>query len=138
MTAGGRAAVRRLRLSVRPGRFAVVRLAARASVPKWASSGRFHSITRTGKELSIVCPEGRVPAGVRREVGFRCLEVEGPFEFDAVGVLASLTAPLARARVPILAISTFDTDYLLVRDIHFADATRALERAGHVVSESVE
>jgi hypothetical protein len=79
-----------------------------------------------------------VPAGVRREVGFRCLEVEGPFEFDAVGVLASLAAPLARARVPILAVSTFDTDYLLVKEVHLAAALRALRRAGHVVSGAVE
>jgi hypothetical protein len=96
------------------------------------------SVTRTGTELSIVCRERNVPAGGRREVGFRCLEVEGPFEFDAVGVLASLAAPLARARVPILAVSTFDTDYLLVKEVHLAAALRALRRAGHVVSGAVE
>lgn len=79
-----------------------------------------------------------MPAGVRREDGFRCLEVRGPFAFDAVGVLASLTAPLARARIPILAISTFDTDYLFVRQFHLAGAIRALSSAGHVVSGSVE
>ena len=79
-----------------------------------------------------------MPAGVRREDGFRCLEVEGPFAFDAVGILASLAAPLSRARIPILAISTFDTDYLLVRQVHLARTTRALRSAGHVVSGSVE
>lgn len=138
MTSRERVPSRRLRLSVRPGRFAVARLPARASLPKWAASGRFRSVTRTESELSVVCPEGRVPAGVRRESGFRCLEVEGPFEFDAVGVLASLAAPLARAGVPILAISTFDTDYLLVKEAHLDAARRALEGAGHVVSGGVE
>lgn len=128
----------RLRLRVRPGRFAVVRLSARAPLPRWALAGPFHSITRTATELSIVCREGRVPAGVRQEDRFRCLEVEGPFAFDAVGILASLAAPLARARIPILAISTFDTDYLFVRQVHLARAVRALRRVGQVVSGSVE
>ncbi len=79
-----------------------------------------------------------MPAGVRREDGFRRLEVCGPFAFDAVGILASLAAPLARARIPIFAISTFDTDYLFVRRVHLARAVRTLESAGHVVSGSVE
>ena len=137
MTTGRRPA-HRFRLSILRGRFAVVRLPARAKLPKWASSGSFRSVTRTGNELSIVCRERSVPAGVRREDGFRCIEVEGPLEFDAVGVLAALTAPLARARVPILAVSTFDTDYLLLRESQLAAATRALRRAGHVVSGGVE
>ncbi len=129
---------RRLRLAVRPGRFAVVRLPARAALPPWALAGPFHSITRTAAELSIVCQEIHVPAGVRREDGFRRLEVRGPLAFDAVGILSALSAPLARARIPILAISTFDTDYLFVRQAHLARAVRALRHAGHVVSGSVE
>ena len=79
-----------------------------------------------------------MPAGVRREDGFRCVAVRGPLAFDVVGILAALTAPLARARIPILAISTFDTDYLFVRQAHLARAVRALRRAGHVVSGRVE
>lgn len=134
----GRRPSPRLRLVVRTGLFAVVRLPARAALPRWALSDPFHSITRTATELSIVCRQSRVPARVRREDGLRCLEVEGPFAFDAVGVLASLATPLARARIPILAVSTFDTDYLFVREIHLARAIRALKGAGHVVSESVE
>lgn len=79
-----------------------------------------------------------MPARVRREDGFRCLEVRGPFAFDAIGVLAALAAPLARARIPILAISTFDTDYIFVRQVHLARAIGTLRSAGHVVSGSVE
>lgn len=124
----------RLRLVVRPGRFAVVRLSARAALPRWAFSAPFHSITRTATELSIVCRQRRVPARVRREDGFRCLEVRGPFDFDAVGVLASLAMPLARARIPILAMSTFDTDFLFVREADLAGTIRALEKAGHAVA----
>lgn len=124
----------RLRLVVRPGRFAVVRLPPGAALPRWALSGPFHSITRTATELSIVCRESRVPARIRREDGFRCLEVRGPLEFDVVGVLASLATPLARARIPILAVSTFETDFLFVREADLAGAIRALKKAGHAVA----
>jgi hypothetical protein len=136
----------RLELVVMPGLYAVVRLGPRAKAPGRLTG--FHSITRTDKELSIVCRQdvaffevagtgsaGPAPAAVQRrsEKGFRCLEVSGPLPFEATGVLASLALPLARARIPILAISTFDTDYVLVREERLSAAVRALERAGHSV-----
>ena len=126
------------RLNVKPGLFAVARLSAGAKIPAWAFRDGFHSITRTPTELSIVCRQDRVPAGVRRRDGFRCLEVLGLLAFDAIGVLSSLVLPLAGARISILAISTFDTDLLFVPRARFAAAVRALERAGHRVAEAVE
>jgi hypothetical protein len=126
------------RLNVKPGLFAVARLSAGAKIPAWALRDGFHSITRTATQLSIVCRQDRVPAGVRRQDGFRCLEVLGPLAFDAIGVLSSLVWPLASARISILAISTFDTDLLFVPRARFAAAVRALERAGHRVAEVVE
>ena len=128
----------RLGLTIQPGSYSIVRLGPRARVPAWATGGGLTSVTRTPSELSIVCRGERVPARTRREDGFRCLEVEGPLPFDATGVLSSLAAPLARARIPILAISTFDTDLLFVREPHLASAVRALERAGHRVAGGVE
>lgn len=126
---------RRLELTVLPGSFSVVRLGPRARVPKRAFGPRFSSVTRTDKELSVVCRQDRAPRAnrARRKDGFRCLEVLGPLPFEATGVLAALTTPLARARVPILAIATFDTDYLFVRADRLAAALRALGRAGHAV-----
>lgn len=121
----------RLELVVMPGLYAVVRLGARATAPGRLTG--FHSITRTEKELSIVCRQDLAPRVGRREKGFRCLEVSGPLPFEATGVLASLALPLARARIPILAISTFDTDYVLVREEKLSATVRALERAGHSV-----
>jgi uncharacterized protein len=118
-------------LIARPGSFSIVRLGPRARVPRWARDGTVHSITRTPSELSIVCRLRRAPPRVRREDGFRCLEVVGPLPFEATGILASLASPLARAGVPILAISTFDTDLLFVRRERFDDAAAALTRAGH-------
>ena len=124
----------RLGLTLLPGSYAIVRLGPRTKIPGWALRGGLMSVTRTASELSIVCRQERVPAGARRQDGFRCLEVQGPLDFDATGVLSSLASPLARARIPILAISTFDTDLLFVRAARLASAMRVLARAGHRVS----
>jgi hypothetical protein len=121
----------KLALTVLSGAYSVVRLGPRAKVPR-AKPG-FWSVTRTSRELSIVCLTEEAPGARRREDGFRCLEVAGPFDVDVVGVLAALSAPLARARVPILAISTVDTDYLFLREEHLSAAVRAFRRAGHRV-----
>jgi hypothetical protein len=126
-----RRSLARLSLIARPGTFSVVRLGPRARVPRWARAGPVLSITRTPSELSIVCLSDRAPRRLRREDGFRCLEVAGPIAFDAVGVLHAIAAPLARAAIPILAISTFDTDLIFVRRERFEDAVAALTRAGH-------
>lgn len=90
------------------------------------------SVTRTNHEVSIVCEEMRVPPDVRAVGAWRVVEVEGPLDFTLVGVLTSLAHPLADAGVSIFAISTFDTDYLLVREAQLAAARRALTDAGHV------
>jgi len=114
------------------GRYAVCRLPAAAVVPDWAT-GEVASITRTATELSIVCYEGAVPNGVRCEPGYRCLRVAGTLDFSEVGILASLLGPLANASVPVLALSTFDTDYLFVKEIDLETTVGALRAAGHQV-----
>jgi hypothetical protein len=115
------------------GTFAVCRLAGDASIPPWATAGVFSSITRTTDELSVVCAEEAVPEGFACERGWRCLRVAGTIPFSVVGLLASLTAPLANAEIGVFPISTFDTDYLLVKDKDLPAALDALRRAGHVV-----
>lgn len=120
-------------LELLPGRFAVCRLAADAAVPAWAMAAAFSSVTRTHDELSIVCEEDRVPVDAKREGGWRCLKLEGPLDLSLTGVLASLLRPLADAGVPIFALSTYDTDYVLVRDGQLEDAIAALRQAGHRV-----
>ena len=96
--------------------FAVCRLPADEPVPGWAHLGQFSSVTRTPNELSVVCEQGEVPAGVQSETGWRCLMVEGPLAFTEVGILASLTVPLAESGISVFAISTYDTDFLLVKE----------------------
>lgn len=120
-------------LSVLPTPLAVVRLDATAAVPAWASSGELSSVTRTADELSIVCDEASVPPDARAERGWRALKVAGPLDFSLTGVLASLAVPLADARVSIFALSTYETDYVLVRAADLSRACDALTRAGHVI-----
>lgn len=122
-----------LRLELLPGRFAVARLPSDAPAPPWAVDDGFHSITRTGQELSVVCAENAVPPEVRREAGLRALRVAGPLDFQLVGILLSLAQPLAEAGVSIFTLSTFDTDYIFVREEHLERARAALAAAGHDV-----
>ena len=128
--------VRPLNLSLLEGRLAICRLDANQPIPAWAGAGGFCSITRTAVELSIVCDEDRVPAEVRQEAGWRAFRVEGPLPFDATGILAAIAAPLAAAGVPIFAVSTFDTDYVLVKDADARRGAEALAAAGHRVGSA--
>lgn len=123
-----------LRLVVLPEVLAVCRLAANAGVPGWVATGGFCSITRTGEELSIVAEQAHVPAGVRVEGGWRALKVVGPIPFETVGVLVGVAAPLAQAGISLFALSTFDTDYLLVKADRLEAARAALAGAGHEVT----
>lgn len=125
---------RTLDLTVEVWELAVSRLPPDAPVPDWARRGPFHAITRTPAELSIVCPADSVPNAVRSEKGWRCLSIAGPLPFEETGVLLSVAAPLADAGIAIFAISTFDTDYVLVPARRLADAVRALESAGHRIT----
>jgi uncharacterized protein len=118
-----------------PGPFAVCQLPADAPLPEWVTSGPFVSITRSEDELSIVCPSENVPFGpagnVKVEHGWICFKLEGPFPFAQTGVLASFIDPLAERGVPIFAISTYDTDYVLVQESYSGLAQGALRDAGH-------
>ncbi len=122
-------------LDVLEGAFAVVRLNPDDSVPRWARGGALWSITQTPEELSIVCRSERVPPGLRTEGPFKALKIRGPLDFNLTGILASLADPLAAAGLSIFALSTFDTDYVLVPEAGLGRALAALESAGHQVAE---
>jgi hypothetical protein len=129
-------ATRHFELTLLPERFAISRLAAKAAIPDWAMQGPFFSVSRTGDELSIVCELSRVPVGVQSQPGWRVFKVHGPFVLTEIGVLSALAAPLAEAKISLFAISTFDTDYLLVASETLSAAIAALERAGHTIHRS--
>ena len=124
---------RHLELTLLPERYAISRLAKDSAVPTWATQGPFFSVTRTGDELSVVSELSLVPPGVPSQSGWRVLKVHGPFVLSEIGVLSALASPLAAAKISLFAISTFDTDYLLVASESLSAAITALERAGHTI-----
>ncbi|AEG60088.1 ACT domain-containing protein [Desulforamulus ruminis] len=120
-----------LNLSLLEGTFAVCRFPPSTALPHWAVGGKFFSITKTMDELSLVCPQESTPETLNCERNWRCLKVEGPLDFSLTGVLSSLTLPLAQAGISIFAISTYDTDYLLVKEDRLEQAVAILSRQGY-------
>jgi hypothetical protein len=119
----------RRRLHALAETFAVCRFSPDEPPPAWLFHGEanFYSITRTSEELSVVCCEDDLPPSVERcERGWRALALEGPIPFTTTGVLAALVTPLAAAGIPVFAISTFDTDLLLVKAGDFDRTLAAL------------
>lgn len=126
----------RLTITVQPDVYAICKLKPAAKVPDWAADESFCCVTRTESELSVVCPERQLPRGTHAERDRRLLRVEGKLAFSLTGVLASITAPLGDAQISVFAISTYDTDYVLVRDAELNRAIQALENAGHTVTRA--
>jgi len=113
------------------GPYAIVRLSSDTALPAWATKGEFTSITRSADELSIVCPTVNLPPDVPSQHRWTCFKLEGPFPFALTGILLSFIEPLSNNSIPIFAISTFDTDYVLVQE-EFADrAQLLLAESGH-------
>ncbi len=126
----------KLELSVLPGRFAVSRLPAGSALPPWFQPGPFTTASWTIDELSLVCPQQLVPpdASAQCERDWCCLMLHGPIPFQCTGVLLRILQPLAAAGIGIFAISTFDTDYVLVKESSREAAITALADAGHHVA----
>jgi hypothetical protein len=113
--------------------FAVVQLEPGAIVPEWATAGVLFAVVRTAEELSLVCSQHLVPEGVKCERDWVALKLEGPFAFSTVGVLSSVIAPLAAGRVPVFVLSTFDTDYVLIKQENLSRAIELLRAEGHTI-----
>jgi hypothetical protein len=128
-----------LQLELLSAPHAVCRLGPEAAVPDWATAaprqGDLIALNRTPDELSIICPERLIPEPVERSGGWRALRVAGTLDHSMTGALASLAAPLAEAAIPIFAVSSFDTDYLLVPGRGLGAAIRALRVAGHELDD---
>jgi hypothetical protein len=125
----------KLPLELLPDTLAVCRLDVDADVPAWALvPARFTTISRTAQELSITTTQSTVPPGLQCERDYRALRVRGPLPFNLVGIVASIADPLAAAGLSIFAISTYDTDYVLIKERDLASATTVLQRAGHTIT----
>ncbi|MEM6425517.1 MAG: ACT domain-containing protein [Cyanobacteria bacterium P01_H01_bin.119] len=120
-----------------PQTFAVCRLSPQAALPSWATCGQFFAITRTDKELSIVCDQANIPEervdNFRCEGNWRSLKVLGPLDFSLTGILSAIAAPLAAAKISIFALSTYDTDYVLVKAANLDQAIAVLKAAHHQI-----
>jgi hypothetical protein len=124
-----------LALCLLEDQFAIVRLDPARATPAWAQGrSSFTAVVRTAAELSVVAPQEAVPAEVEAVGPWRVLEVQGPLDFGLTGILADLAGILARIEISIFAVSTYDTDYVLVREEDVAAAIEALRAAGHAVA----
>jgi hypothetical protein len=123
-----------LTLDVLPASIAICRLAPDTPLPEWAWGARdFLTVSRTRVELSITADEATVPAEIPAQRGYRVMKVRGTLSFGLVGILLQVMQPLANAGLPVSAISTHDTDYILVKGSDLDLAIHALEVAGHHV-----
>jgi hypothetical protein len=118
----------KLTLSILPEKLGICHFAQNTPIPDWAKNLSFFSITRTPDELSIVCPQDKIPAGIMVEKNWRAFKVEGPLGFILTGIVASLSEPLAQAKISILYISTYETDYLLVEEKNLEKTKKILEK----------
>lgn len=113
--------------------FAVCRLSKGGEIPEWAINSDFYSITRTTDELSIVCSQDNIPEGIKCEKDWRILKVEGPLEFSLIGILSSISTILAQNKISIFAISTYDTDYIFVKEKDTKNAVNVLSNENYEI-----
>lgn len=116
-----------------PKLFGICKLEPDATLPDWLSQNEFTSVTWTSEEISIVSDESIIPEWIECDRGWRCFKVKGPLDFSLTGVLESLALPLAKAGISIFAVSTYNTDYLMVKETRFKEAKRVLMQAEHHV-----
>jgi hypothetical protein len=125
--------LKKLSLKILPERMVVCRFDPAAALPDWIAEASFYSITRTEEELTIVCPESHIAPGISSEAGWRCFQVQGLLDFSEIGIIFSLTRPLAANGISVFVISTFSTDCLMVKDNDLAKAVDALTAEGHEI-----
>ena len=126
-----------LTLILFPQRMAVSKMEPGSKIPDWVEDNHFLSLTYTQDEMSIVCEEKSMPDELLAERGWRLLQVQGPLEFSMVGVLANICTTLAKAGVSAFVVSTFETDYILVKEDVMLQATNALVNSGYQVMDYV-
>ena len=113
--------------------FAICRLNKDAPIPDWAFQGGLFSVTRTKDELSIVCPQINVPKGILCNQGWSCLKVKGPLDLSSTGIISSIAATLERENISLFSISTYDTDYVMVKEKDLEKGILALTEAGQKI-----
>jgi hypothetical protein len=123
----------KLTFEVLPDTYGICRMGTEETIPVWASRGGFYSITKTADELSVVCVDSDIPDDVLCERAWTAFKIQGILEFGLVGILSEVTTALAKAGLGIFAISTYNTDYILVQEKDYDCAITALSDAGHEI-----
>lgn len=119
---------KKLKLSILPEKLGICHFAKNSFIPDWAKDISFCSITRTKDELSIVCSQDKIPGGVLAEKDWRAFKLESTLDLFSVGIIASLSAPLAKAGISIFNVSTYETNYILVEEKNLAKAKKSLSK----------
>ena len=122
-----------LQFQLLPIEFAICRFASDQRIPNGVTEASFYAVTRTEDELSVVLPAALVEAQWQSEAGWRALKIQGPLDFGMVGVIAKISSLLALHQIPIFVISTFDTDYILVKIAYLNKSLQVLKGAGHAI-----
>lgn len=113
--------------------FGIVRLKSSEKIPEWAIINDIYSITRTETELTIVCPSNRIPKNFQSDIGWKCLKVEGSFDLNEIGIIASISNTLSQNGISIYVFSSYDTDFILIKDNNIEKAIKSLRSKGHSV-----
>lgn len=117
----------RLKIKILPGDYTIFKLPSGSDTPDWVDKSRFYSITDTGEELSLICSGEGTPEDYPHECSMKIFKVDAELEFSMTGILNSITAPLAKQKIPVFTISTFNTDYIFIKMEHANRAVQALE-----------
>jgi len=125
---------RQLKLSLLKDKYAICTLPNTAPIPDWALTETPVSITRTDKELTIVCAQDIIPLELQCDFNWRCFKIDGSFDLNQIGVISSISSPLADAGISIYVISTYDTDYFLVQNENLEQAISTLSDIGHNIT----
>jgi len=128
----------KLKLSLLPQTYAICSFPPDCAFPELPGTSSILSITKTAKETTIVCDENTIPGDCQKSENWKCIKVEGSFDLDAIGVIAGISKPLARSKISIFVVSTYDTDYVLINAKDIDKAVSCLSKCGHKFIESIE
>lgn len=112
------------------GLYAVCSLETNAHVPAWLAKSDFHSLTRTGDELSMVCRQDIIEfeKGMSIDKGWRILKIKGPLDLSQTGIISSIAGILSQSHIPVFVVSAYQTDYVLIKENHLKSARDALNK----------
>jgi hypothetical protein len=120
-------------MSVLKDDYIICRLDAFEGIPEWIKDSPFYSITQTSEELSVVCEKNTAQQKLTCEEDWKCMRIHGPLGFSETGIISTLTSMLAQNDISVFVISTYETDYILLKKMNLAKAAKILTDAGHEV-----